>query len=264
MAEIDDAMKAYFAKFSTEAAPSEHFPVMELPAYDCQEKLATAEIFYQSEKGYSDEDGIQLGRAIIAMKPPALRQIYLTKNGIGDAAATSIAAGIRLLERMDTLHLADNQIGDAGVAALADACKCLGLTTIVLTRNSFGNEGAKALASALAHPEHFERLEWLFLNESKIADDGAAALGKALLTGGKELNRLALHDNQIGDTGAAALAEAINHGAGAQTLEFLYLQGNPFSDEGKQNIFNACRGKIRCHLGWPPPLGCINPEDWDL
>jgi hypothetical protein len=29
-------------------------------------------------------------------------------------------------------------------------------------------------------------------------------------------------------------------------------------------IFNACRGKIRCHLGWPPPLGMLNPEDWDV
>ena len=262
--EIDDDIKAFFTKFSFETAPSEHFPLMELPGYDCQEKLATAEIFYQSEKGYTDVDGVQLGRAIQVMRPATLRQIYLTKNAIGDAGAISIAAGIKLLERMDTLHLSDNQIGDAGVAALADATQSLGLTTIVLTRNPFGNAGAKAIAATLAKPENYERLEWLFLNETRIADEGAAALGRALLTGCRQLNRLALHGNQIGDEGCKAFADSLNKGAGAQALEFLYFQNNPFTEEGKMAIFNACRGKIRCHLGWPPPLGMLNPEDWDV
>ena len=39
MPEIDDEVKAYFQKFSFEAEPSEHFPLMELPAYDCEEKV---------------------------------------------------------------------------------------------------------------------------------------------------------------------------------------------------------------------------------
>jgi len=261
--ELDDDIKAYFSKFTTEAQPSEHFPLMELPGYDCQDKLATAEVFYQSERGYEDEDGVQLGKAILAMKPEGLRQIYLSKNAIGDAGAVSIAAGIKGLERMDTLHLADNHIGDAGVIALADSIKHLGLTTVVLTRNCFGDDGAAALAAPLADPENFERLEWLFLNECQIGDMGAAAIMEALLTGGKELNRLALHDNKIGDNGAAAIASAINKGAGAQTLEFFYLQGNPFTDVGKTKVHDACLGKIRVHLGWPPPLGGLNPEDWD-
>jgi len=261
--EIDEPIKAFFAKFTTEACPSEHFPLMELPAYDCHEKLATAEVFYASEKDYTDDDGVQLGRAIQVMKPTTLRQLYLTKNAVGDAGAISIAAGIKLLERMDTLHLANNVIGDAGVIALADATQSLGLTTIVLTRNPFGDAGAEALAATLAKPQNYERLEWLFLNETNIADKGAAALGKALLTGCKELNRLALQDNQIGDAGFKAFADCINKGAGAQTLEFLYFQNNKVSEEGKMAMFNSCRGKIRCHLGWPPPLGGLNPEDWD-
>lgn len=262
--EMDDAIKSYFAKFTTESEPSEHFPLMELPAYDCQAKLESAEVFYQSEKGYTDEDGVQLGRAIQLIKPSTLRQIYLSKNMIGDAAAISIAKGIKLLDRMDTLHLSDNQIGDAGVSALADASKSLGLTTIVLTNNPFGDEGAIAFGAALADPEKFERLEWLFLNGSNIADKGAAAIGKALLTGVKELNRLALQECKIGDEGAKAFADCINKGAGAQTVEFLYFQKNELmTDEGKNALAMACKGKIRCHLGWPPPLGGLAPEEWD-
>ena len=36
---LDEDVRTYFKKYSTEAAPSEHFPLMELPAYDCEEKV---------------------------------------------------------------------------------------------------------------------------------------------------------------------------------------------------------------------------------
>ena len=229
----------------------------------CVLQLAGSEVFYQSEKGYDDNDAIQLGKAIAVMKPSTLKQLYLSKNCIGDAGAIGLAAGLRELEAMDTIHLADNQIGDAGVAALADSIKHLGCTTIVLTRNTFGDEGAAAFAAALADPDNFKNLEWLFLNQCRIGDRGAAAIGTALLTGCKDLVRLALHDNLIGDQGAAAIADAFNKGALAQTCEFFYFQGNPVTDIGKDKVANACRGKIRVHLGWPPPLGMLEPEDWD-
>ena len=31
----------------------------------------------------------------------------------------------------------------------------------------------------------------------------------------------------------------------------------------KEKVAKACRGKIRVHLGWPPPLGMLEPEEWD-
>ena len=75
--------------------------------------------------------------------------------------------------------------------------------------------------------------------------------------------RFALHDNKTGDAGTYAIADAFNKGALAQTGEFFFFQGNPFTEEGKNKLGNACRGKIRVHLGWPPPLGMLEPEDWD-
>ena len=242
---MDDDVKAYFAKYSEPATPSEHFPLMELPAYDCEEKLASAEIYYHSEKGYDDHDAVQLGKAIAGMRPPTLKQLYLSKNAIGDAGAIGLAAGLKELDAMDTIHIADNQIGDAGIAALAESIKHLGCTTIVFTRNTFGDAGAAAFADALADPDSFKNLEWLYLNECQIGDKGAAAIAQALLTGCKDLVRLALHDNQIGDAGAAAIADAFNKGAIAQTGEFLYFQGNPITDEGKECVAKACRGKVR-------------------
>jgi len=260
---IDDEVKAYFAKHTTEATPSEHFPLMELPAYNVEEKIATAEVFYQSEKGYDDNDCVQLGKALAEMKPPTFKQLYLSKNSIGDKGAVGLAAGLKEMAAMDTIHVADNQIGDEGIAALADAIKHLGCNTIVFTRNTFGDAGAAAFAKVLADPDNFVNLEWLYLNECQIGDAGAAAIAQAMLTGCKDLVRLGLHDNKIGDEGAAAMASAFNKGALAQTGEFFYFQGNPLTDAGKQKLAYACKGKIRCHLGWPPPLGALEPEDWD-
>ena len=263
MAKLDDDCKAFLKKYSTEATPSEHFPLMELPAYDLEEVLATREVIYQSEMGYDDDDAIQLGKAIEAMTPPTLKQIYLTKNAIGDAGAIGLAKGLKALDEMDTVHIAENQIGGAGMAALSESIKHLGCTTLVFTRNPIGDDGAVAFAEALADPENFKNLEWLFLNECEIGDRGCAAIAQALLTGCKELVRIALHDNKIGDQGCADLADVFNKGAISQTGEFFYFQNNPFTDKGKEVLAKACRGKIRVHLGWPPPLGMLEPEDWD-
>jgi len=268
MAEVDAEVKAFFKKYSTEAEPSEHFPLMELPAYDAEQKLANAEVFYQSEKGYDDNDGVQLGKAIAVMKPLTLKQIYLSKNQIGDAGAIGLAAGLKEMEAMDTLHIADNVIGDAGMAALSASIGHLGCHTLVFTRNLFGDEGAIAFATAFADPELFKNLDWLFLNECKIGDKGAVAIADAMLTGvcvapDSMLTRMALQGNLIGDDGAKAIATAFNKGALAQTGEFFYFQDNPLTDEGKEVLAKACRGKIRVHLGWPPPLGALEPEDWD-
>jgi len=232
MAAVDDEVKAYFAKYSTEAEPSEHFPLMELPAYDCEKKLTTAEVFYQSEKGYDDNDAIQLGKAIVALKPPGLRQIYLSKNSVGDAGAIGLAAGLKELEEMDTLHFADNQIGDAGMVALADSIKHLGCTTLVFTRNTFGDEGAEAFAKALADPDNFANLEWLFLNECQIGDKGAVAIAKALLTGAKELVRLALHDKNR-RRGRARDRRGAQQGRARAEWRVLLLPGQPAHRQGQ-------------------------------
>ncbi len=262
-AEVDEGVKAYFAKFSMPAEPSEHFPLMELPEYNCEEKLATGEVYYHSEKEYTTEDCVCLGRAISVLKPPTLKQIYLSKNQLDDDAAIGLSAGLAAMSEMDVLHLANNEIGDAGLAAIAESSKHLGLSKLILSHNSFGDEGAIALSKILADTANFVGLKWLYLNGSNISDAGAAAIGEALVTGCKHLIRIGLQDCKIGDAGMESLADAINKGAMVQEGEFFYVQNNPFTDVGKEAFVQACRGKIRVHTGWPPPLGGRNPEDYD-
>lgn len=262
--ELDAEVKSYFAKYSAEASASQHFPLMELPEYNCEEALASDEVFYHSDNGYVDEDGVQLGKALAVLKPATLKQIYLTnQSGLGDVGVAGVAAGLSELQDMDVVHVVGSSMGDAGLAALAPAIKHLSLSKLVLTRNTIGDTGATALAVLLADPAHFIGLEWLYLDSCPVGDAGAAALGAALLSGCKSLARLALQGCAIGDGGMLALAAAINQGGMAQEGEFLYLQDNPCTKAGKQAVICACRGKMRCHLGWPPPNGGIAPEEYD-
>ena len=116
----DEGVQAFFAKYTTESAASEHFPLMELTGYNCEEKLATGEVFYQPECGFSDDDAVQLGKAIEIIKPEKLRQLYLNKNDLTDAGACGVAAGLGNLKAFNRITLSDNAIGSAGMAALAE------------------------------------------------------------------------------------------------------------------------------------------------
>lgn len=262
---ISPDIAAYFARHSLPAAASSHFPLLNLPAYDAEQTLRSCEVYHQSDNGHGDDDGVQLGRALALLRPPALTQLYLTRQpALGDPGAAGLAAGLRELTALEVLHVADCGLGDAGGAALADAAKHLGLSRLVLTRNArLGDAGAAALAALLADPAHYVGLKALYLNGCAVGDGGASALAAALPTGARALARLALQDNRIGDPGMLALAAAVDRGGLAQEGEFLYLQNNPCTEAGRAAVARAARGKLRAHLGWPPPNSGIAPTDYD-
>ena len=79
--------------------------------------------------------------------PTSLR---LADNSIGDAGAAALAEAVKVSATLTTLHLGGNGIGADGAAALAEAVKVsASLTTLHLTDNSIGAAGAAALAEAV-------------------------------------------------------------------------------------------------------------------
>ena len=78
------------------------------------------------------------------------------------------------------------------------------------------------------------------LSENNIGDEGAKALGSALASGAlKNVLSVNLARNQIGDAGCTALAEACASGA-LPALEYAPgLVGNPASDAAKQAVEDA-------------------------
>ena len=100
------------------------------------------------------------------------------------------------------LYLGNNNIDDAGAAALAGALeKNTVLTKIYLGGNTIDDAGATALAGALGKNTKLTRLG---LHYNNIGDAGATALAAALEKN-TVLTELGLHYNNIGDAGTAAL-----------------------------------------------------------
>ena len=119
-----------------------------------------------------------------------------------------------------TLDLSYNKIGVEGARALAlnlANVKCL--TTLDLSYNKIGDEGARALALNIANAKCLTTLNLSYTN---VGDEGARALALNLANA-KCLTTLDLSGNKIGDEGARALALNL---ANQIVLVNLYGAGN--------------------------------------
>ena len=85
------------------------------------EKLGEATELVYAELQWTDEDVVKLCGAIATGKLVKLKKLGLEGNQIGDAGVAALAEVAGKLPRLWKLGLGYNQIGDAGVAALAEA-----------------------------------------------------------------------------------------------------------------------------------------------
>jgi len=108
------------------------------------------------------------------------------------------------------LHWTDNDIGDEGAIAIAEALRVFkgSLGTLVLSWNNIGDEGAKAIADGLrVFTGSLNNLD-LRCNYN-IGDEGAKAIAGALAVFTGSLNTLDLRNNNIRDAGKEAIREAV-------------------------------------------------------
>jgi len=130
----------------------------------------------------------------------------VSDNQIGDAGAAALAQNTTLT----SLDVSNNEIDAAGAAALAQNTT---LTSLGVCSNQIGDDGAAALAQNIT-------LTSLDVSENQIGDAGAAALAQ-----NTTLTSLDVHENQIGDAGATALAQNT-------TLTSLEVSDNQIGDAG--------------------------------
>ena len=107
------------------------------------------------------------------------------------------------------LDLGRKWLGDAGAAALATALRSgagAELTTLRLSANDIGPQGALALADALA--AHGGALTALDLTDNRIGATGAAAIARALETN-SVLAVVDLSKNRCWNAGAVAVGRAM-------------------------------------------------------
>jgi len=147
--------------------------------------------------------------------------LYYVGFGWGDAEMVTLSSAISYahtkgaLPQLEKLSLNNNQIGDAGVDALAKACA----------------------GGALA------QLEVLWLGNNQIGDAGVKALSQVCARGAlASLTHLYLNGNLIGDAGVKSLAKACGGGA-LPRLRTLVLFGNPASEAAQQAAMDAIKNR---------------------
>ena len=112
------------------------------------------ELMYISMK-WTDKEAVAVSKVIATGVLKKLEGLNLSQNQIGDAGVTALAeaAGKGTLPQLELIDLQDNQIGDAGVMALAEAAgkgTLPQLKTISLYDNSTISQQAQdALKAAL-------------------------------------------------------------------------------------------------------------------
>ena len=142
------------------------------------------------------------GAEALAASPhlKGIELLRLYKTELDDAAAVALAASPHL--RPFHVNLANNAIGPAGMAALADSPLLSRVLTLGLYENIFGDEGARHLTRA----PWLARLCRLDLTKCGIGPAGVTALAASPNLGG--LVSLGLRDNPVGNAGAIALANS--------------------------------------------------------
>ena len=143
------------------------------------EKLGEAEVLVYAMLQWTDADVVKLCGAIATGKLVKLKFLVLGGNQIGDAGVAALAEVAGKLPQLKELQLRYNQIGDAGAAALAEvAGKLPQLKRLDLTGNQIGDAGVAALAEAAGK---LWQLQQLFLmGNPNISQQAKDALKAAL------------------------------------------------------------------------------------
>ena len=149
------------------------------------------------------------------------------------ALADALGSGSAVLT---SLNLSSNRIGKDGAEAIADALRSgkAVLTDLNLRNNNIGKDGAEAIADALRS----SKVNNLNLSLNEIGDNGAVAIAAALKSGDTVLTDLNLARNIIGTKGAEAIAEALESGNAVLTSLNLY----------KNRIDETLLHRIRVHV----------------
>jgi uncharacterized protein (TIGR02996 family) len=135
-------------------------------------------------------------------------------------------AGSEYIERLESLLLHNNDLGDEGITELARSKHLWALRELYISGTGMGDAGAAALGDRRRMPQLVD----LDLRDNQIGDHGARRLASSM--GLSRLATLWMVNNQIGAEGADALATSVRLPA----LKYLYLNYNPIGDAGGEAL----------------------------
>eukprot|EP00316_Scyphosphaera_apsteinii_P001441 CAMPEP_0119301080 /NCGR_PEP_ID=MMETSP1333-20130426/2923_1 /TAXON_ID=418940 /ORGANISM="Scyphosphaera apsteinii, Strain RCC1455" /LENGTH=300 /DNA_ID=CAMNT_0007303055 /DNA_START=16 /DNA_END=918 /DNA_ORIENTATION=- len=270
LSEEEIGIEELWKKLYRPATMSKHLKYFEIPEQDYKEFFEEEPIFQCSEEGLNDEDCLKLANAMRLKKPEQLRSLYVHKNDYTDEGFAHIVKALPYVPGMEILYAAQNNLTAVGMkafSALAGTDGGRGVKQLTLNRCKLESAGLKELAINLKGGA-LPNLEWLWLSENDIGDEGVIELGDNCLAQGAcpKLARLALQTNQVGDDGLKALARAVSKGAMKEQGEYIYVMENRFTEDGRRALLQGMEAGaekrddciLQAHFGWPPPLSLVD------
>lgn len=158
----------------------------------------------------------------------ALTTLNLMRNNLGSAGLGALADSPRLAQ-IRSLSLRENPVGGQGMQELTKSPHLSGLNRWDLTETQVSIVDARALARASS----LHQLEELLLNHNQIGDAGLRALANSEKLRG--LKRLEIADNLIAREGLRALADS----AYLTDLAALDLSANEIGEAGLEMVASA-------------------------
>lgn len=199
---------------------------------------ARIQIIRLTECEITDEGAVALSRLL----GPALKELCLTANSVGDRGISEIAKALSVCDSLDRLLLDRNSIGDEGAKALGAHLLRSNVQELTLGShlgsNPVGEEGVEALARALndelprAAANRAGRLCALNLDGCIVGQRGAQALATNLPK--SAIMALSVARGHLGDSGAEAIIQTL-----PRTCLSLDLSGNGLTDSSATSVAEA-------------------------
>ena len=165
----------------------------------------------------ASKGGALLGELLRQGQHRRLTTINLSQNSLGDVGAATLLAGIAAAACVETLELAENNLGAKAATAVRDLISEPNspLRTLGLRGNNLGGSGLWQLVDALIQDTSLTSLD---LESNALGDVGGRALGLCLRHN-KGLERLVISDNGIRDPGGEAVAAGLAHNSSLLELD---------------------------------------------
>ncbi len=161
----------------------------------------TAAVWFGRVRSLDVSDNLLDRDAVVRLAGSKLRTLNIAANPLRDAGVVALVRSplyARLVAASPVLDLRRVQLGAPGAEALAEAAPSAGLESLDLADNPLGDPGVAALAAG-----HFDRLTRLILARVGLTDRGARRLAVSHVMRG--LDVLNVSDNRLSRAGVDAL-----------------------------------------------------------